>query len=195
MATRAGFNRVYAKVEGEFSYDNWFDAVEAGRTFATNGPMMRFTVNGKDPGAEIAFAKGEDATVAVKVEAASMNSLEKLEIIHDGQIVATVEGGEDVKRLVCEKELTFQLSGWVAARSFEIHAPGQRFAQTSPVYITVEGTSASCSVAGKYFLGVVEEMIAETENAAYLTDEAQRQGILSYQKRARDVYAKIAEGP
>ncbi len=191
MATYAGFNRAYAKVEGEFSYDNWFDAVEAGRTFATNGPMMRFTVDGKDPGAEIAFGKGEAATVTVNVEATTMNSLEKLEIIQDGEIVATIEGGKDIKRLVLEKQLTFKQSGWIAARSFEIHNPGQRFAQTSPVYVTVEGTSSGRPKAAKYFLGVVEHMIEETENASYLKDEDQRQGILSYQKRARDVYAGI----
>src|SRR5207249_11475146 len=34
-----GANRVYAQVEGEFTYDNWMRGLRRGRTFVTNSPM------------------------------------------------------------------------------------------------------------------------------------------------------------
>ena len=33
-----GANRVFARVDGEFTYQNWIDALKAGRTFITNSP-------------------------------------------------------------------------------------------------------------------------------------------------------------
>ena len=35
----------------EFTYKAWIEAVRAGRTFVTNGPLLAFTVNGQAPGA------------------------------------------------------------------------------------------------------------------------------------------------
>ena len=42
-------NRVYADVGGTFSYETWLDALRAGRTFITNGPILRLTVDGHAP--------------------------------------------------------------------------------------------------------------------------------------------------
>src|SRR5205807_448971 len=50
-----GEKRTYARLqEGqEFSYQNWVEAVRAGRTFVTYGPLVNFRVNGQDPGTVI----------------------------------------------------------------------------------------------------------------------------------------------
>src|SRR6266851_4916778 len=47
--------RTYARLQPgeEFTYKNWIEAVRAGRTFATKGPLLLLTVNGQDPGAVI----------------------------------------------------------------------------------------------------------------------------------------------
>ena len=41
-----GNGRVYAQVEGPFTYHSWAAAVRAGRTFVTNGPMLELKVDG-----------------------------------------------------------------------------------------------------------------------------------------------------
>ena len=38
-----GANRVFARVEGEFPYQNWINALKQGRTFITNIPVLTFT--------------------------------------------------------------------------------------------------------------------------------------------------------
>src|SRR5262249_22267489 len=53
--TALGCVRTYARLNpGEtFTYKNWIEAVRAGRTFATNGPLLFFTINGQEPGSTI----------------------------------------------------------------------------------------------------------------------------------------------
>ncbi len=49
--TKLGGLRTYAKLESgqELTYKNWIEAVRAGRTFVTTGPLLSFTVNGQEP--------------------------------------------------------------------------------------------------------------------------------------------------
>ena len=35
-----GANRTYAQIKGEFSYENWIDALNHGRTFVSNSPFL-----------------------------------------------------------------------------------------------------------------------------------------------------------
>ena len=45
-----GYNRVYVNVNGEFSYDAWWENLREGRVFITNGPLLRVSVEGQPPG-------------------------------------------------------------------------------------------------------------------------------------------------
>ena len=46
-----GSDRVYVHCgTGKFSYQNWIDNLRAGKSFVTNGPMLRFTAGGQEPG-------------------------------------------------------------------------------------------------------------------------------------------------
>ena len=46
-----GGHRVYVYTGGPLDYSEWVDNYKKGRSFATNGPIVRFTVNGELPGA------------------------------------------------------------------------------------------------------------------------------------------------
>ena len=83
----AGTGRTYAKVEGALSVPSWLAAVKAGRTFATNGPLLRFDVNGRGPGDELRV----NGAAAVRVRAAvqSIAPLDRLEIIVNGEVAAS----------------------------------------------------------------------------------------------------------
>jgi len=90
-STPVGGNRTYAYLgKEEFSFPNWARAVRAGRTFATSGPLLQFQVDGRMPGDEIAMRKGE-AAVEVSVEAVSHVPFHRLEIVHNGRVVASRE--------------------------------------------------------------------------------------------------------
>ena len=40
-----GAMRTYAQSSGEFTYTNWIEAVRAGRTYVSNGPLLNFTTS------------------------------------------------------------------------------------------------------------------------------------------------------
>jgi hypothetical protein len=45
-----GTARTYARLDGPISWRNWIEAVRAGRTVATNGPLLFAEVDGEEPG-------------------------------------------------------------------------------------------------------------------------------------------------
>ena len=53
-----GLNRVYAEVPaGPLKIEPWLAAIKAGRTFATNGPLLRFSLGGQAIGGEVRLDK------------------------------------------------------------------------------------------------------------------------------------------
>ena len=60
-----GANRVFARIQGEFTYQNSINALKDGRTFVTNSPVLAFTVNGHDPGATLRIDSKKDKIAQV----------------------------------------------------------------------------------------------------------------------------------
>ena len=55
-----GMNRVYARVsEGDVRPQEWMAALKAGHSFATNGPLLGFTLGGAEIGDELKFAAAQ----------------------------------------------------------------------------------------------------------------------------------------
>src|SRR5713226_8944651 len=55
-----GLNRVYASVaNGALRSDAWLDALRQGRTFATNGPLLDFSVAGNPIGSTLRLERGQ----------------------------------------------------------------------------------------------------------------------------------------
>lgn len=131
--------RTYAKLKpGEMlGYREWIEAVRAGRTFATAGPLVDFRVDGCDPGAVLEVrAKGE--RVQVRAEARSVVTYGRLQLVADGRVIAEVRPSGDVARAVIEKDWEVRASGWLAARC--VGEPEERLlAHTSPVCLKVAG--------------------------------------------------------
>jgi hypothetical protein len=147
-ATQAiGSLRTYARLRDgeEFNYKNWIEAVRAGRTFISNGPLLSFTVNEQDPGAVIGLGDGV-RKVRVRAEARSIVPFERLELVHNGEALAGTEASGLPCTALLEGEIEIPGSGWLAARcwgtspAFAASAPNQHAAaHTSPVYVEVPG--------------------------------------------------------
>src|SRR5258706_8768280 len=72
-------NRVFIQVEGEFSYDSWIAGLRAGRTFISNGPLLEFSVNGKQAGSMVQASE----RLRVKARAISRLPFDRLKIVRD----------------------------------------------------------------------------------------------------------------
>jgi hypothetical protein len=139
-AVALGAVRTYAKLqEGEsFSYHAWIEAVRAGRTFVTNGPLLHFTVSGQGPGAMMQARE----SLHLEAEARSWEAFDQLELVANGRVVARVraQGSPPTARLsadVCSDQ-----GSWLAARCWRQQSEGGAiYAHTGPVYIVETPTA------------------------------------------------------
>lgn len=134
--SQIGNARFYTYVGGPLTFDNWFAAVKAGRTFVTTGPMVLLTVNGRGPGETVDVAPG--TRVRITAEALGHPSqvpLKSLEIVGHGRVLARADGA-NAPRLAAEFELPIEHGLWIAAKA---EAGTAQVAHTTPVYVTVNG--------------------------------------------------------
>ncbi len=133
-----GNARFYTYVGGPLSFEGWFAALKAGRTFVTTGPMLLLTVNGRMPGDTVDVTPG--TRVRVTAEALGHPAqvpLESLEVIGHGRVLARADG-PSAARLTTELEITVDHGMWIAAKA---KAGTAQVAHTTPVYVTVNGGS------------------------------------------------------
>src|SRR3989442_15031013 len=115
-------------------FRSWFRALKAGRSFATNGPMLFLKVNGHEPGESITVtppvAGQKGVRLEVEAEASSAGELDRLEIVWKGKVVKTATADGHAPVLKASFALDAENSGWVAARAFEKPSGPVRFAHT-----------------------------------------------------------------
>ncbi len=136
-----GVVRSYAKIDGPFSVDAWFEAFRAGRLYVTNGPLLEVTANGGMLGDELHVEPG--ASVEVVAEASlnpDLDRLDRLELVVHGEVVATeTANGQD--RVSLRTTVTADRSLWMAVRAFGERQEERNMtvAHTAPIYVIVEG--------------------------------------------------------
>jgi hypothetical protein len=186
-----GYNRVYVRLDGSFSYGRWFQALKAGRSFGTNGPILFLRVNDQDPGAVLKFPQGNKKPLKIRAEASSLGVLDRLEIVFKGKVVKSVGGPGQNGKLAADLEMSAQESGWVAARCFERPTAAVRFAQTSPVYIEIGSMSPVVAADAKYFVDLIGSEMTFYRNETRFRKPDDRAAMLSFFERARRVYEKL----
>lgn len=172
-----GLYRTYAYIpDEEFSYAAWCRALRAGRTFVSGGPILHFSVEGRQLGDTITLPRGGGA-VEVEAVAESTTPIHTLEIIQQGRVVAATEATNGARRLQVRAKLSIDSHTWLAARcggpgyySFTRHhdtwSRGM-FAHTSPIYVAVgEEWRLFDRTAADYMLTLVGGGLEYIRNAA-----------------------------
>lgn len=143
-----GAVRTYARLApgAGLSFEAWADAVRAGRTFATSGPLLSLSVEGREPGGTVAlWSPGRVAVRAVATAAQPVIGC--VELVLDGRVVAATSTDAPATGLTLDEEVEVRSSGWLAARARSPYQIESVFttsmaAHTSPVYLDVEGRPA-----------------------------------------------------
>lgn len=143
-----GITRTYAKLPGTLAFDAWLEAVRAGRTFLSSGPMLFFTVNGEEAGATVHLEPG--SIVSVETTAESIFPISTLQVVVNGKVVAESRNEAGGRRLTLETSIAVTGDIWIAARcggptygpEDPTHLSSESdpviFAHTSPVYVATE---------------------------------------------------------
>jgi hypothetical protein len=81
-----GAVRTYAKSNGA-TYSSWIEAVRAGRTYVSSGPLVEFTINGHGPGEPVELSS--PGPVEIRVAAESVVPFERVEVLCQSEVVAS----------------------------------------------------------------------------------------------------------
>ncbi len=187
-----GMNRVFAKVTGTLTHRRWLASLKAGRTFATNGPLLRFTLNGKELGSELTLPAG-GGQVTARVSLNSSVPVDHLEIVRNGEVVSTIPLSGDRTTVSTSLQLPALESGWylLRARGDGPVYPVLDFypyATTSPIYVTVGGKPIRSAAAAAYFLQWIGRLEDATSKYNDWNTAEERSRMLATIGRARAVF-------
>ena len=148
--TPVGIYRTYVQLPEDvpFTYDAWRHQMSAGRTFMSSGPLIGLSVEGHAIG-DTVHLRGNGGTVHVEAWAEGSLPIYNLQIVQEGRVVAETVAREGTRRLELSERLRADGHTWFAARTggpTYYDAPyyldgwqRQRFAHTSPVYVSTGG--------------------------------------------------------
>jgi hypothetical protein len=190
-----GYNRVYVHLDAPFSYDNWFKALRAGRSFATNGPMLFLTIDGKEPGSGLSLLGPGQKPLKIRAEALSAGRLDRLEIIYNGSVLQAVRDPQGPGRLSIDLKKTFDAPGWIVARCFEQPDKTIRFAHTSPIYLQAGRRAHIVPTDARFFIDWIDREIGFYKESGDFRTGDDRDEMLYFFKKARRIYSVLARVP
>ena len=129
-----GYNRMYVHVDGSFSYEKWWQNFRAGQVTITNGPLLRPEVEGQMPGHVFQGEPGKTLELEIGLTLSLRNPITYLDLIKDGQVVASVRVEEFVKTRKLPV-MKFDRSGWFLIRAVADVPATYRFGMTAPYYV------------------------------------------------------------
>lgn len=174
--TPVGAIRTYAHIPRNraFTYASWMDAIRAGNTFVTYGPLVEFRVEGKPAGARIKM-KRSGGTLNVEWETASVTvPMSRVDLVVNGEIRESAGVGATQARGTWR--IKIDRSSWIAllVRGHYFDKPEIIAAHTSPVVVDVEGSEFFSAVDAATMLDQIEGALAyidtigtRAEDAAY----------------------------
>jgi len=191
-----GMNRVYAWVpEGALDLHMWFEALKKGQTFATNAPILLFTLGGRRVGDELKL-EGPQAAVPFTAKLRSIVPVDHFEVVCNGRVAQTLTlaGARDSADVAGALPLT--ASGWCVLRASSDNAEdpvldNYVYATTSPVYVTIGTTRPRSPEDAKYFAAWIARTIEVTSQYADWNSPAEKEYVLKRLAEAKAVYEKL----
>ncbi len=189
-----GLNRTYVK-SGVLEHGAWLRALKAGRSFATNGPLLDFALDGREPGETLELRA--PARVEARVELRSNVPVDHVQIVADGEVLAEVPVHDGGTRASARLPLEVRRSGWYLLRAFASRARHPLFdlhamATTSPVYVSVAGQPVRSPDDAAFFVAWTERLLAVARAHADWNSEAEKRAALLSLEQARAVFQERA---
>jgi hypothetical protein len=190
-----GMNRVFLDTGGDVSQAAVNAALKAGRTFASNGPLLGLDVDGKHPGDTI--ARSASGRVHYRVAMRSPVPVEHLELVLNGKVAKSFEPTGDRMSFDAEGDIPVATSGWMVLRAWNGHADPQvldiyPYATTSPVYLELPGGMPSDPADAAYFAAWLDRAIKDASARTDYRNAWERETVLAYLGKARAHFAKLA---
>jgi hypothetical protein len=186
-------NRVYAYTGATFTYPDWTDALQGGRTFITNGPALFLHADEQGPGETVTREVG--ASLAVTARWQSHYTVERVEILWNGRVIAGRDlEGSSAKAGELLTDFVVPSDGWLAAR-LSSHVRDSFFqpvyAHSSPVYVVAGERAPEQPVAATYFDHAIDDALVYVNQKAKFRNDTQRNEVLTLFREGQEVYRKL----
>jgi hypothetical protein len=194
-----GSARTYVKTEGALTYDSWIDGIRKGHTFASDYPLLEFSVNGQDAGETLHLNPGK-AKLKVRARAQSLEPYDQLEIIVNGQVVRTVKPSGSHCTAAVDEAIEVERGGWIAARAYgrkmlEYGATWWKMpvmAHSSPIYLDMPGRPAPAARSAAVFLDQLQFLENWAERDAKFPTAKNMHEALERIREAKQIYQELA---
>jgi len=196
-----GLNRVYADVpDGPLKIEPWLAAIKAGRTFATNGPLLKFSLGGQPIGGEVRLEKKppeKEQEIHFSAELFSIVPVDHLQIVCNGKVVREMKLDADRSRAHVDGSIPIETSGWCVLRAFSDKAEYPildlyPYATTSPIYVNVPGAPLHSPADAAYFVGWMDRLIAAARSNTSWNTDAEKKTVLDLLEEAKQKYEALA---
>ncbi len=192
-----GLNRVYAAVpKGKIEISPWLDSLKRGRTFATNGPLLGFTLGGQQIGGEVRLRRTA-STMKFTAWLGSFVPVDHLQVVCDGEIVRELPTSKDHRNANVTGSIPVTKSGWCVLRALSDKPEypvldSYPYATTSPIYIDVGGQRVASAQDAAYFVAWIDRLLEAAGSSSDWNTPAEKQQVLDLLQKGRSVYAGIA---
>ncbi|MBV8495833.1 MAG: CehA/McbA family metallohydrolase, partial [Gammaproteobacteria bacterium] len=155
-----GLNRVYASVpEGNLTSEAWLSALKAGRTFATNGPLLDLSIDGHHIGDTLALERARPVPFTARMR--SIVPVDHAQLVCNGRVARELTLNSHRDALEASGTAPLAQSGWCVLRAFTARAEypildNFVYATTSPVYVSVNGAQPRSSEDARYFVAWID---------------------------------------
>jgi TolB protein len=184
-----GTNRVYVESGLPLDRDNWYAALKAGKSFATNGPLLQLRTGTTGIGGEVKLSAGTHR-IPMRVWVRSIVPLDHIEIVGNGKVIATIPLRGDRMAADTTVEVEVSQSGWFVLRAWS-EKPAEPvldlypFGSTSPIYVTVGGQPVRSSTDAEFFLRWIDRLTAEVGDHPGWNEKPEREEVLARLAQAR----------
>ena len=192
-----GLNRVYAEIlRGPLKIGPWLAAIKAGRTFATSGPLLRFSLGGQAIGGEVRLDKKQEVRFSAEMD--SIVPVDHLQIVCNGKVARELALESDRSSAHVDGSIPLDASGWCVLRAFSDKAEYPildlyPYATTSPVYVSVAGAPVRSAADAAYFVAWIDRLISAARSNTSWNTAAEKESVLSMLQEARTKYVKMVE--
>ncbi len=194
-----GLNRVYVRApEGTLLLSSWLEALRAGRSFVTNGPLVAFTLSGRGPG-DILDVSAEGSEVSIAASLRSIVPVDHLEVLCNGEVAREIALSGDRDRVDFEGTLEVRKPGWCVLRAWN-EGPSERvldsypYATTSPIYVTIAGREARSPEDDRYFIRWIDRIGESVDGHTDWNNSQEKVRVVEMLDQARAVYASRSGG-
>lgn len=191
-----GLNRVYAEVPLEsIKIQAWLNAIKMGRTFATNGPLLRFRLAGATPGHEVRLPTRRKLLFTAGLR--SIVPLDHLQIVCNGQVAKEIRLTGQRDTADASGMLDVDTSGWCILRAFSDQAEYPildlyPYATTSPVYIQMDGVPMRHAEDADYFVNWMDRLISTAQKSSAWNNDEEKQQVISLFQKAKQKYQALS---